>query len=86
MNALTRAARWKEARRILAVRLDNLGDVLMTTPALRALRESVPGRHIILLASAAPAREAAWAARLRLPPLLASPRKAAHIGRRCPPS
>lgn len=52
MDALTRAARWKEARRILAVRLDNLGDVLMTTPAIRALRESVPGRHITLLASA----------------------------------
>ncbi|CAI10065.1 lipopolysaccharide heptosyltransferase II [Aromatoleum aromaticum] len=52
MDALTRAARWKEAGRILAVRLDNLGDVLMTTPALRALRESVPGRHITLLTSA----------------------------------
>lgn len=51
MDTLTRAARWKEVRRILAVRLDNLGDVLMTTPALRALRESVRGRHITLLAS-----------------------------------
>ena len=28
---------WRRARRILAVRLDNLGDVLMTTPALSAL-------------------------------------------------
>ncbi len=53
MNAPTHAARWQEARRILAVRLDNLGDVLMTTPALRALRESVPERHITLLTSAA---------------------------------
>ncbi|KON80492.1 lipopolysaccharide heptosyltransferase II [Azoarcus sp. PA01] len=52
MDALTRAARWKDARRILAVRLDNLGDVLMTTPAIRALRESAPGRHITLLATA----------------------------------
>lgn len=44
-------ATWAGARRILAVRLDNLGDVLMTTPALRALRESGPGRHITLLAT-----------------------------------
>lgn len=42
---------WSSARRLLAVRLDNLGDVLMTTPALRALRESAPNRHITLLAT-----------------------------------
>jgi lipopolysaccharide heptosyltransferase II len=41
-----------EVKRILCVRLDNLGDVLMTTPALHALRESAEGRHITLLASA----------------------------------
>jgi len=29
---------WREARNILCVRLDNLGDVLMTTPAIRALK------------------------------------------------
>jgi lipopolysaccharide heptosyltransferase II len=40
-----------EVKRILCVRLDNLGDVLMTTPALHALRQSAPGRHITLLAS-----------------------------------
>ncbi|CAB3653335.1 ADP-heptose--LPS heptosyltransferase 2 [Paraburkholderia phenoliruptrix] len=45
-------AQWGEdIKRILCVRLDNLGDVLMTTPALHALRESGPGRHITLLAS-----------------------------------
>lgn len=44
---------WTSARRLLAVRLDNLGDVLMTTPALRALRNSLPGRHITLLTSPA---------------------------------
>jgi len=45
-------AHWgEEIKRILCVRLDNLGDVLMTTPALHALRESSPGRHITLLAS-----------------------------------
>jgi lipopolysaccharide heptosyltransferase II len=46
------ATRWGEdVKRILAVRLDNLGDVLMTTPALHALRRCAPGRHITLLAS-----------------------------------
>ncbi len=42
---------WDSARDILCVRLDNMGDVLMTTPALKALREAVPGRRITLLAS-----------------------------------
>lgn len=46
------AAQWEPARRILCVRLDNMGDVLMCTPAMRALRESAPGRSITLLASA----------------------------------
>ncbi|CAG9224228.1 ADP-heptose--lipooligosaccharide heptosyltransferase II [Burkholderia gladioli] len=45
------ASAWRRARRILCVRLDNLGDVLMTTPALRALKDSAPGRHLTLLAS-----------------------------------
>lgn len=44
---------WKEARRILCVRLDALGDVLMTTPAMAALREARSGRTITLLASKA---------------------------------
>ena len=43
---------WADAREILAVRLDGIGDVLMTTPALRALR-SVPGTRVTLLASTA---------------------------------
>src|SRR5437660_8933032 len=47
------AARWEQARNILAVRLDALGDVLMTTPALRALKEARPGRRITLLTSSA---------------------------------
>lgn len=44
--------RWQRARRILCVRLDNLGDVLMTTPAMRALKVSAPDRHLTLLGSA----------------------------------
>ncbi len=42
---------WRSARRILAVRLDNLGDVLVTTPALHAIKASLPGVHLTLLAS-----------------------------------
>lgn len=42
---------WRAARRILAVRLDNLGDVLLATPAIHAIRESLPGASITLLAS-----------------------------------
>lgn len=44
---------WAEAREVLAVRLDGMGDVLMTAPAIRALREARPGRRITLLTSAA---------------------------------
>ncbi len=51
-------ASWETARNVLAVRLDTIGDVLMTTPALRALRQSVPGRRLTLLTSP-PGAEAA---------------------------
>lgn len=50
---------WSRAARVLAVRLDGAGDVLMTTPALRALREGAPRRRIVLLASEAGAAAAA---------------------------
>jgi lipopolysaccharide heptosyltransferase II len=43
---------WGEIRRVLCVRLDSIGDVLMTTPAIRALRETL-GCHVTLLTSAA---------------------------------
>lgn len=43
---------WQAARNILCVRLDQLGDVLMTGPAIRALKESAPNRRITLLTSA----------------------------------
>lgn len=42
---------WNEAENILCIRLDAIGDVLMTTPAIRALKESLPGRRITLLTS-----------------------------------
>jgi lipopolysaccharide heptosyltransferase II len=44
--------RWQDVRRLLCVRLDSIGDVLMTTPAMRALRQSL-GCEITLLTSAA---------------------------------
>ena len=43
--------RWQAARRILCIRLDSLGDVLMCTPAIRALRHSLPDCHLTLLSS-----------------------------------
>lgn len=45
------AEQWRDAKRILAVRLDNLGDVLLTTPALHAIKVSVPQVHLTLLTS-----------------------------------
>ena len=41
------------ARRVLVVRADNIGDVVTTTPALRALRAAAPAARIHLLASPA---------------------------------
>ena len=40
-------------RRVLLVRLDNLGDVLLTTPAFRAVRQALPEAHLALLAGPA---------------------------------
>ncbi len=51
--------RWDSVRNLLCVRLDTLGDVLMTGPAIRALRESAPGRRIALLTSTQGAEAAA---------------------------
>jgi ADP-heptose:LPS heptosyltransferase len=42
---------WRDARNILAVRLDNLGDVVMLGPALRAVKETSPDARLTLLAS-----------------------------------
>lgn len=50
------AADWAAARNILCVRLDNMGDVLMTTPAFRALKAARPDRRLTLLASSAGVR------------------------------
>lgn len=42
---------WAGARNILCVRLDSLGDVLMCTPAMRALRQAHEARALTLLTS-----------------------------------
>jgi lipopolysaccharide heptosyltransferase II len=42
---------WRAARRVLAIRLDNLGDMLLATPALHAIKQSLPGIALSLLAS-----------------------------------
>jgi ADP-heptose:LPS heptosyltransferase len=44
---------WQGARRLLAVRTDNLGDVLMTTPALHAMKCTSRGSHLTLMTSPA---------------------------------
>jgi lipopolysaccharide heptosyltransferase II len=49
---------WDQALNILCVRPDHLGDVLMTTPALRALKQSHPNRRLTLLTSSISAEAA----------------------------
>ncbi len=44
---------WKRIKRILVLRLDNIGDVVLLGPALRALKAHAPGAHITLVASPA---------------------------------
>lgn len=54
MSAAERAMHrsgWSAVRRILAVRVDNMGDVLMTTPALAAIKDTLPHAHLTLLTS-----------------------------------
>jgi ADP-heptose:LPS heptosyltransferase len=49
---------WLGARNLLAVRLDNAGDVVMLGPALRAIKTTSPNCQITLLASPAGAKAA----------------------------
>jgi lipopolysaccharide heptosyltransferase II len=44
---------WESAKNILCIRLDTIGDVLMTTPAIRAVKVSNLHRRITLLTSSA---------------------------------
>jgi lipopolysaccharide heptosyltransferase II len=51
--------RWDAAERVLAIRLDAMGDVLMSGPAIRAFAEDRPGRRVTLLTSRAGSAAAA---------------------------
>lgn len=44
---------WQSARNLLVLRLDNIGDVLMTSPALKAIKETNPDARLTLMASPA---------------------------------
>jgi lipopolysaccharide heptosyltransferase II len=44
---------WDNATNVLCVRLDHIGDVLMSTPAMAALKEGRPDRRLTLLTSSA---------------------------------
>ena len=51
--------RWQTVKKVLLVRLDNLGDVLLTTPAFHAVKTSLPHASLTLLASHVGAQVAA---------------------------
>ncbi len=55
---MTLQEQWQQAKNILCVRLDAIGDVLMTTPAIRALKHADRTRNITLLTSQAGAEVA----------------------------
>ena len=42
---------WQNVHNILVLRLDNIGDVIMTSPVLRAIKDNLPDAKITLLAS-----------------------------------
>ena len=42
---------WKNVKNILCVRLDNVGDIIMTSPAISAIKQSHPQATITLLTS-----------------------------------
>ncbi len=50
---------WRSVRKVLLVRLDNLGDVLLTTPAFHAVKAALPEASLTLLASPIGAQVAA---------------------------
>ena len=51
--------RWQAVKKVLLVRLDNLGDVLLTTPAFHAVSQALPHASLTLLASSIGAQVAA---------------------------
>ena len=49
-------SRWAAARNVLLVRMDNIGDVVLLSAAVRTVRENLPEAHLTLLASPAGSR------------------------------
>jgi ADP-heptose:LPS heptosyltransferase len=45
------SADWRGVRNLLVMRLDNIGDVIMTSPALRAIKQNLPAAKLTLMAS-----------------------------------
>jgi ADP-heptose:LPS heptosyltransferase len=50
-SPVTALPTWSSVRNLLVMRLDNIGDVIMTSPALRALKENLPEARLTLMAS-----------------------------------
>ena len=50
---------WAKAKNLLAMRLDNIGDVIMAGPALRTVKEALPDARLTLMVSPAGAGAAA---------------------------
>jgi len=42
---------WRKVRNLLVMRLDNIGDVIMTSPSLRAVKQNLPETRLTLMAS-----------------------------------
>lgn len=61
-SATSQAACWKNLVKILCVRLDAMGDVLCTEPAMRALKECNPNSRVTLLTTRRGARAASLCA------------------------
>jgi ADP-heptose:LPS heptosyltransferase len=49
---------WQQVQNLLVMRLDNIGDVIMTSPTLQALRQNLPTAKITLMTSPAGAATA----------------------------
>ena len=49
---------WRDLKSVLCVRLDTMSGVLLTIPALRALKESMPGCRLAMLTSTSGAQAA----------------------------
>ena len=64
---------WSDVKRVLAIRLDSMGDVLMTSPALRAIREAPGVELLALLTSPAGAAAAALIAEVDKVMIYAAP-------------